>query len=219
MFNPRLAEVLTDKDPLPPVPGSRLVLDWLRARFAAPPGWQPEVVREKPADMDRSIEAAVLLAVVARPMPTLLLTLRSAHLPVHAGQIAFPGGKLDARDPHPVGAALREAHEEIGLNPSMVDVLGSLPPYVTGTGFRVTPVLGVVPEGVSLCPNPGEVECVFEVPLDFLMNPRNHFRQQINDRGTVRTWYAMPYVQNGTEFYIWGATAGMLRNLYHFLMA
>jgi 8-oxo-dGTP pyrophosphatase MutT (NUDIX family) len=181
--------------------------------------WQPEVLREVPLHGRPAVGASVLIAVVSRPEPTVLLTLRSAQLPVHAGQVAFPGGKWDADDPHAVGAALREAHEEIGLLPDAVDVLGCLPPYVTGTGFSVTPVVGLVPEGLVLTPNPGEVERVFEVPLHFLMNPQNHMRQQMVHEGIARQWYAMPYQHDGTEFYIWGATAGMLRNLYHFLAA
>jgi 8-oxo-dGTP pyrophosphatase MutT (NUDIX family) len=219
MFNPRAAEIILGVKHSPPVPHSRLTPDGLKQRFAYPPAWQPEVLREVPLHGRPAVGASVLIAVVSRPEPTVLLTLRSAQLPVHAGQVAFPGGKWDADDPHAVGAALREAHEEIGLLPEVVDVLGCLPPYVTGTGFCVTPVVGLVPDGVALTPNPGEVERVFEVPLHFLMNPQNHMRQQMVHEGTVRQWYAMPYQHDGTEFYIWGATAGMLRNFYHFLAA
>jgi 8-oxo-dGTP pyrophosphatase MutT (NUDIX family) len=220
LFNPRSVQVVAQLECLPPVAASRFENASLKHRFAHPPVWTPEVLREAPMG-DRSTvrEASVLLAVVPRPEPTLLFTLRSTELPVHAGQVAFPGGKREANDEHAVATALREAHEEIGLSPGVVDVLGTLPPYVTATGFCVTPVVGLVPVDVCLAPDPGEVAQVFEVPLHFLMDPANHLRQQLNHNGALRHWYAMPYHLGGAEFYIWGATAGMLRNLYHFLSA
>ena len=122
------------------------------------------------------MRAAVLLPVVMRERLTLLLTQRSAHLATHAGQIALPGGKLDATDANAVAAALRETHEEIGIEPERIEVLGSLPDYTTGTAFVITPVVGLVVPGFKLRPNPGEVDEVFEVPLDFLMDPVNHRR-------------------------------------------
>jgi len=219
MFNPRDAQIIFDAEDLPSVPFSQLTSEGLMQRFASPPDWQPEVLHEASWSARQAVNASVLMAVVSRPEPTLLLTLRSVHLPVHAGQVAFPGGKWDVGDPDAEGTALREAHEEIGLNPECVNVLGCLPPYVTGTGFCVTPVVGLVSEDVVLTPNPGEVDQVFEVPLHFLMNPRNHVRQQRVHEGVLRQWYAMPYRQGEREIYIWGATAGMLRNFYHFLMA
>lgn len=219
MFNPRLAPIVTDAACLPPVPAARLMPNSLRFRFSNPPAWQPEGLHETPWNDHPAVDASVLIAVVSRPEPTLLLTLRAAHLSVHAGQVAFPGGKCDVLDGNAVETALREAHEEIGLALDAVEVLGCLPPYLTGTGFRVTPVVGLVPEGVPLMANPEEVERVFEVPLHFLMNPKNHQRQRMLHEGRVRQWYAMPYRLGGEAFYIWGATAGMLRNLYHFLAA
>ncbi len=219
MFDPKLAEYLPTAEALPAVPAQRLAVDSMRCRFVQPPRWQPETLRETGSLRGGATPAAVLLAVVPRPEPTIVLTVRSAHLPVHAGQIAFPGGKIDAQDSHAVEAALREAHEEIGLSPSCVEVLGELPAFFTGTGFSVTPVIGLVPTDVVFRPNPGEVEQVFEVPLAFLLDPDNHRRQQVEFQGAMRQWYAMPYVRNGQEFYIWGVTAGILRNFYHFLVA
>jgi len=219
MFDPKLAEYLPTAEVLPAVPAERLAVESMRSRFVQPPLWQPETLRETGSLKGGSTPAAVLLAVVPRPEPTIVLTVRSAHLPVHAGQIAFPGGKIDAHDSHAVDAALREAHEEIGLSPNCVEVLGELPAFFTGTGFSVTPVIGLVPTDVVFRPNPGEVEQVFEVPLAFLLDPDNHRHQQVEFQGAMRQWYAMPYVQNGQEFYIWGVTAGILRNFYHFMVA
>lgn len=219
LFNPKLAQVVQSSQRLPCVPATRFERESLIQRFATPPNWVPEVLREASLGDRPTVTASVLMAVVSRPEPTLLLTVRSADLPVHAGQVAFPGGKREATDADAIATALREANEEIGLNPGAVNVLGCLPPYVTGTGFCVTPVIGLVPVGVCLTPDPGEVAQVFEVPLHFLMNPDNHLRQQVSYNGAVRQWYAMPYTSDGAEFYIWGATAGMLRNLYHFLSA
>lgn len=156
-------------------------------------------------------DAAVLIAVVDRGAnPTVILTQRTEHLPSHAGQIAFPGGKIDSQDDGPLAAALREAHEEVGLRPSSVAPVGSLPNYLTGSGYKIVPVVAVVPPGLSLVPNPGEVADVFEVPLAFLMNPANHQRHSRVFHDEKRYFYAMPY----GERYIWGVTAGIIRLLY-----
>ena len=182
MFDPKLAEYLPTAEALP----ACLRNGWRWAACAAglfSPRWQPETLRETGSLRAGVTPAAVLLAVVPRPEPTIVLTVRSAHLPVHAGQIAFPGGKIDARDSHAVEAALREAHEEIGLPPMCVEILGELPAFFTGTGFSVTPVVGLVPTDVVFRPNPGEVEQVFEVPLAFLLDPDNHRRQQVEFQG------------------------------------
>lgn len=218
-LDPRLVPVLRQDVHLPSVDSARLQPECLRRRFSYPPRWQPEVLRE-PKFGDRSLShAAVLMAVIQRPEPTLLLTLRASHLATHSGQVAFPGGKLDASDAGPVGAALREAHEEVGLNPSEVEVLGCLPTYLTGTSFSVTPVVGLVEPGFVLRPSPDEVADVFEVPLSFLMDPAHHRWHQANYQGASRQWLSMPYQDGDTERYIWGATAGMLRNLYAFMVA
>lgn len=198
----------------------RLTPAGLRHLFASPPVWAPELLREKRFGDRAPTHAAVLLPLVMHSdRLTLLLTQRSAHLASHAGQIAFPGGKLDAGDANAVAAALRETHEEIGIEPGRVEVLGALPDYVTGTSFIVTPVVGLIAPGFALRPNPGEVAEVFEVPLAFLMDPTNHRRHAWDWEGTVREWYSMPYDDAGQERFIWGATAGMLRNFYRLLTA
>lgn len=154
--------------------------------------------------------AAVLIGIVEHEQPTVLLTQRAAHLNDHAGQISFPGGKIDASDASPLDAALREAEEEIGLDRSFVDPIGYLDLYATGFGFRILPTVARVKPGFALTINENEVESAFEVPLSFLMNPDNHQLHSKEFRGVERSYYAMPFA----ERYIWGATAGILRVLY-----
>jgi 8-oxo-dGTP pyrophosphatase MutT (NUDIX family) len=154
--------------------------------------------------------AAVLIPVVEHDEPTVLLTMRAAHLNSHAGQISFPGGKIDPTDASPLDAALREAEEEIGLDRSHVDPVGYLDLYATGYGFRILPTLARVKPGFQLTINTSEVDDAFEVPLSFLMNPSNHQLHSKEFRGAERSYYAMPFA----ERYIWGATAGILRVLY-----
>ena len=160
-----------------------------------------------------------MLPLVMRDELTLLLTQRTAHLSTHSGQIALPGGKIDPTDADATAAALRETFEEIGIEPERIEVLGTLPVYVTGTSFIVTPVVGLVEPGFELVPNPDEVDDVFEVPLSFLMNPLHHRRHAFDFEGVVREWYSMPYQDGDQERFIWGATAGMLRNFYRLLSA
>jgi 8-oxo-dGTP pyrophosphatase MutT (NUDIX family) len=154
--------------------------------------------------------AAVLIPVVDHVQPTVLLTLRAAHLHDHAGQISFPGGKIDAVDASPLDAALREAEEEIGLRREFIDPIGYLDLYATGFGFRILPTLARIKPGFELRINEAEVDDAFEVPLAFLMDPTNHQLHTKEFRGMQRSYYAMPYAQH----YIWGATAGILRVLY-----
>jgi 8-oxo-dGTP pyrophosphatase MutT (NUDIX family) len=154
--------------------------------------------------------AAVLVPVVDRAEPAVILTLRTSHLPSHAGQIAFPGGKIDAHDDGPLTAALREAEEEIGLARALVEPLGFLDLYLTFSGFRILPVVARVRPDYALTLNAQEVEDAFEVPLAFLMGPENHQKHSRDWKGIVRHYYAMPY----QERYIWGVTAGILRNMY-----
>ena len=210
----------------PAVPAERLNAQALRARFAAPPVWRPEVVREPKFSERPPADAAVLVPLVLHDDGlSVLLTQRTVHLPTHAGQIAFPGGKVDAQDASVHAAALREAHEEVGLHPQHVEVIGQLPVYTTGSGFHVTPVVALVQPPFTLVPNPGEVDAVFEVPLAFLMDPAHHRRHIFDWQGQQRQWYSMPYLQtlpdarDPVERFIWGATAGMLRNFYRFLLA
>lgn len=156
-------------------------------------------------------DAAVLIGLRYNPAgPNVVLTQRTGHLNSHAGQIAFPGGKIDPEDTGPVGAALREAHEEIGLAPDLVRPIGSLPPYLTGSGYRVVPVVAMVDEPVTYVPNPNEVEDVFEVPFRFLMDPANHLKQSRVWNGKRRYFYEMPF----DDRHIWGVTAGIIRSLY-----
>jgi 8-oxo-dGTP pyrophosphatase MutT (NUDIX family) len=150
--------------------------------------------------------AAVLLLVVNHPEPTVVLTQRTSHLAHHAGQIAFPGGRREGADASPERTALREAEEEIGLESARVELLGRLPEYRTSTGFAVTPVVGWTEPPLTYRPDPHEVAEVFEVPLAFLLDTRNHRYESAFYRGRMRHYWAMPY----GERFIWGATAGML---------
>jgi 8-oxo-dGTP pyrophosphatase MutT (NUDIX family) len=160
--------------------------------------------------------AAVLVPVVRRsPELTVLLTQRTGHLKSHAGQVAFPGGKLDLDDAGPLAAALREANEEIGLDAKFVEALGFLDGYLTRTAYQVVPVVAFVAPDFSARPHPEEVSAVFEVPLRFLMTGANHVIHSRDWQGRTRQFYAMPF----GERYIWGATAGMIRNLYDRLYA
>jgi len=216
-FDPRAVPVLGIDNHLPPVPQGHLAPEALRQRFRDPPPWQPEI-RDEPIWVARKpVPASVLIPVVLRARPTVLLTQRTAHLSSHSGQIAFPGGKQDVEDPDIISTALREAREEVGLASHLVQVMGTLPTYRTGSGFIITPVVGLVSESFVPAPNAFEVEDVFEVPLAFLMDPANHRRHAIFAQGVRRDWLSMPYTDERTERFIWGATAGMLRNLYRFL--
>jgi 8-oxo-dGTP pyrophosphatase MutT (NUDIX family) len=163
------------------------------------------LAREKPIR-----PAAVLIPVVDRPQPTVLLTLRSEHLTEHAGQISFPGGKIEATDASPLDAALRETREEIGLGHEFIEPIGYLDLYGTSFGFRILPTLARVRPGFELRISADEVANAFEVPLAFLMDPANHQIHSKEFRGAARSFYAMPFEQH----YIWGATAGILRVLY-----
>jgi 8-oxo-dGTP pyrophosphatase MutT (NUDIX family) len=193
-----------------------------RLKFDVPPGLRDSTIIPVTGDQgndrllgiiaqERPIRpAAVLIPVVDHPQPTVLLTQRSAHLNDHAGQISFPGGKIDPTDASPLDAALREAEEEVGLDRGFVDPIGYLDLYGTSFGFRILPTVARVRPGFSLRVNQAEVDDAFEVPLSFLMNPANHQVHSKEFRGIERTYYAMPFA----ERYIWGATAGILRVLY-----
>ena len=154
--------------------------------------------------------AAVLIPVVAREKPTFLLTQRADELSTHSGQVAFPGGRIDDSDSDPAAAAMREAEEEIGLAREFIVPLVYLDPYLSGTGFRIVPMVALVTSGFTLKINPLEVTDAFEVPLDFLMSPDNHARHSREWKGINRSYYAMPY----GDRYIWGVTAGIIRRLY-----
>jgi 8-oxo-dGTP pyrophosphatase MutT (NUDIX family) len=162
------------------------------------------------AGVTASRAAAVLVGVVDHPEPSVLLTMRTSDLPSHPGQIAFPGGKIDPHDETPLAAALREAEEEIGLDEHLIDPIGYLDLYLTFSGFRILPVVARVIPNYALRVNASEVADAFEVPLSFLMAPENHKRGSRDWKGVRREYYEMPF----GERYIWGVTAGILRNLY-----
>src|SRR5262245_51701722 len=167
----------------------------------------PEAWRK--AGVTAAKPAAVLIPVVERPSPMVILTQRTADLPSHPGQIAFPGGKIDGEET-PAGAALREAEEEIGLKPALVEPLGYLDLYLTFSGFRILPTVARIAPGFELMPNRFEVADVFEVPLDYLMKAENYQRKSRDWNGIIRHYYEVPY----RDRHIWGVTAGILRNLY-----
>lgn len=197
--------------PLPPPDEA-----WLRSRFAEPRTVKPVAAGD--GHLWRNHQeirpAAVLVPVIKRKNGlTVLFTRRTAHLNDHAGQISFPGGRAEPGDACAAQTALRETAEEIGLAAAQVDVLGELHQYVTVTGYRVTPVVGLVTPPLELRPDDFEVAEVFEVPLQFLLDPANHQRNSVVHEGRERHYYAVPYQQ----YYIWGATAGMLMNFHAFL--
>jgi len=197
----------------------------IKARLQSQPEWQPEITDENrhviAADIIARRQAAGKVTKAAVLIPLLLkegglsvlLTQRTNHLRDHAGQISFPGGRMDPEDRSPNETALRESQEEIGLDPERVEIIGHLPQYLTVSGYSVTPVVGLVKPQAEYVLDAFEVADVFEVPLDFLLNPANHqVRLWQSDQGG-RRFYSMPYENR----FIWGATAGMLRNLYHLL--
>lgn len=184
-------------------------LDHLRAILLREPA-TGEFTQEEGGENLPLTPAAVLFPIVLRDDGhTVLLTQRTAHLRDHGGQIAFPGGRVEAGDTSPLDTALRETEEEIGLPRAQVDILGYLPEYRTGTGFRVTPVVASVRPPFELALDPFEVAEAFEVPLAFLLDTANHQRHSLHYRGALRHFFAMPY----GNYFIWGATAGMIRAL------
>lgn len=167
--------------------------------------------------LDRKLrDAAVLIAVVERNgVPSVILTQRTEQLRSHSGQVAFPGGRIDATDLTPEAAALRETHEEIGLAPEALEIVGRMPDYASGSGYRISPVLAVADPSADMRINPAEVADAFEVPLEFLMDPRNHKTESRIWQGKERFYWVMPF----GERYIWGVTAGIIRTLYERLYA
>ncbi|WP_114638980.1 CoA pyrophosphatase [Polynucleobacter necessarius] len=197
----------------------------LRARLQNPPEWEPEITDENRHVMAADIiarrqaagkvtKAAVLIPLLLREEGlSVLLTQRTNHLRDHAGQISFPGGRMDPEDHSPDETALRESEEEIGLNRNNVEIIGYLPQYLTVSGYSVTPVVGLVQPQAEYVLDEFEVADVFEVPLDFLLDPANHQVRLWQSEQGGRRFYSTPYENR----FIWGATAGMLRNLYHLL--
>jgi len=220
-FKPHEMPVLGIDDHLPAIPADRLLAHALRQRFAAPPDWSPEIAVERRFAEREPTHASVLVPLVQRDEVTVLLTQRTDHLNDHPGQISFPGGRAEPEDADAIATALREAEEEVGLHARHIEVLGSLPTYTTGTGFIVTPVVALIEPPFSIDPDPFEVAEVFEVPLAFLMAPANHRRHGVDVNGVRREFLSMPWQSEtpGRQYFIWGATAAMLRNFYRFLAA
>jgi 8-oxo-dGTP pyrophosphatase MutT (NUDIX family) len=197
----------------------------LKARLQNPPQWEPEITDENrhviAADIIARRQAAGKVTRAAVLIPLLLkedglsvlLTQRTNHLRDHAGQISFPGGRMDPEDLSPDDTALRESQEEIGLDPKRVEIIGYLPQYLTVSGYSVTPVVGLVQPQAEYVLDEFEVADIFEVPLHFLLDPANHQVRLWQSEQGGRRFYSMPYENR----FIWGATAGMLRNLYHLL--
>lgn len=223
-FNPQELPVIGTDDHLARIPGSSLRAEALRARFAEPPIWQPEIVAEHRFTERQPTHASVLVPLVQRQELMVLLTQRTDHLTDHPGQISFPGGRAELSDADATATALREAQEEIGLESRFVDVLGTMPTYTTGTGFIVTPVVALIDPGFTVRADPFEVAEVFEVPLSFLMNPAMHRRHAVDVSGVRREFFSMPWEGADADglprrYFVWGATAAMLRNFYGFLSA
>ncbi|HEY2021215.1 CoA pyrophosphatase [Paraburkholderia sp.] len=252
VFEPESLPVVATGADLPPVAGERLTPDGLRARFKRRFAWTPEKIADAPwrnTDLDPRVAAVLIPLVVREHGLTVLLTQRADHLNDHAGQVSFPGGRQEPFDADAIATALREAQEEVGLDASRVEILGALPDYLTGTGFCVSPVIGLVHPPFTLKIDTLEVAEVFEVPLAFLMNPANHEERLLRYEGGERRFFAMPYPRGESvevaqaaqqqraaramqpsgqadastairgHHFIWGATAAMLRNLYRFLAA
>ncbi len=226
IVDPRIVPVAGTDAHLPALDLDSLDLQRLRRRFAKfePTGWMPEIAGDGRSAGDRQpMAAAVLVPLVARADGWhVLLTRRTDHLRDHAGQISFPGGRSETFDADAAATALREAEEEVGLPRGRVQVLGSLPAYTTVTHFVVTPVVAVVQPPLLLTLDAFEVAEAFEVPLQFLMTPAHHHRHVFEFEGMERQFLSMPWRGPGAdgvvrEYFIWGATAAMLRNLYGFL--
>jgi len=229
---PHLAPVIGNDGHLPAIPAEHLAPDALRARFAPTlralghadddeTAWMPEFTGDGQRLVERPMRtAAVLVPLVRRPGGlTVLLTRRTDHLNDHAGQISFPGGRTDPEDADAIATALREAHEEVGLAADEIDVIGVLPRYTTVTAYEVTPIVALLDPPRDLRLDAFEVAEVFEVPLAFLMDPAHHQRHSAQFQGLSRQFISMPWGADATgqPYFVWGATAAMLRNLYRFL--
>jgi 8-oxo-dGTP pyrophosphatase MutT (NUDIX family) len=225
ILDPQAVPVVGTDGHLLPIAPTRLTPQAVRQRFSESRPWLPEIPGDTGTVGHELAAASVLVPLVQRPDGLhVLLTQRTDHLRDHAGQIAFPGGRVEPEDADAVAAALREAEEEIGLPPSAVDVIGRLPHYATITNYIVTPVVALVQPPFTLRLDAFEVAEAFEVPLQFLMTPAHHRRHEFELQGHRRQFLSMPWDGPGGDgrprrWFIWGATASMLRNLYCFLAA
>lgn len=226
--DPKAIPVIGHDAHLPAVPAVGLSAAAIRQRFELPQVWSPEFLGDANAALSGArhrTSASVLVPLVERDGGLhVLLTRRTDHLHDHAGQVSFPGGRTDPEDVDAVATALREAQEEVGLEPAAIELIGCLPVYTTVTSYVVTPVVGLVNPAAALSIDPFEVDEAFEVPLSFLMNPAHHRRHRMMLGEQVREFLSMPWVGTGhrgveREYFIWGATAAMLRNFYRFLSA
>jgi 8-oxo-dGTP pyrophosphatase MutT (NUDIX family) len=227
ILDPRGVPIVGRDGHLPAVPQDRLTAEALRWRFRQDLPWQPEFQGDGRIGTERApAHASVLVPLIEHPDGLrVLLTRRTDHLRDHAGQVSFPGGRAEPEDANAAATALREAQEEVGLHPGRVELIGQMPTYTTVTHFIVTPVVGLVRgpfdlHGLVL--DHGEVAEAFQVPLAFLMNPAHHQRHLFTHDGGQHQFLSMPWNEGGTtdessEYFIWGATAAMLRNLYRFL--
>jgi 8-oxo-dGTP pyrophosphatase MutT (NUDIX family) len=223
IHDPHAVPVVGTDHHLPAVDAARLTPEALRRRFTQAQGWQADIRGDTGADPEGLLAASVLVPLVQRNDGLhVLLTRRTDHLRDHAGQISFPGGRFEPGDADAVATALRETEEEVGLPRQAVDVIGQLPHYTTVTRYVVTPVVALVSPPFDLKLDTFEVAEAFEVPLSFLMTPAHHQRHEFELQGQRRQFLSMPWqgkdVQGGARtYFIWGATAAMLRNLYGFL--
>lgn len=223
-FDPQQLAVLRSDGELSAVPIERLSAAALRERFPVADDWRSEIATERRFVERAPVRASVLIPLVLREDGlTVLLTQRTDHLTAHPGQISFPGGRAEAHDADATATALREAQEEIGLAPDFIDVFGTMPTYTTGTGFIVTPVVALLRPGFELKADPFEVADIFEVPLAFLMNPAHHRWHAVEFEGARREFLSMPWdgqdaSGRAKRYFVWGATAAMLRNLYRLLI-
>jgi 8-oxo-dGTP pyrophosphatase MutT (NUDIX family) len=225
LLDPHAVPVTGTDEHLPAIAPERLSEHALRQRFRQVRDWTPEIPGDTRTPYRALAKASVLVPLVVRVDGLhLLLTRRTDHLRDHAGQISFPGGRVEDDDSDEVATALRETEEEVGLPRTHVEVIGRLPVYTTITAFAVTPVVALVRPGFSLALDPYEVAEAFEVPMAYLMNPAHHQRHEFSLAGVQRRFLSMPWEGPGGDglvrrYFIWGATAAMLRNLYGFLAA
>lgn len=221
-FDPQTQPIVPLSDILLPLHNEAMQLDFILEAFKTPIDWQVEPIftesfQADSLDLIGIVQAAVFVPLVQRSNGLhLLFTRRASHLYDHAGQICFPGGRIEETDSDAVAAALRETHEEIGVSPEYIQLIGTQPGFLTSTRFTMKPVIGFVRSGFIIRPDLTEVAEVFEVPLSFLMDPSHHFLHRANlPDGGHRFYFSMPW----NDYFIWGATAALIRNLYHFLSA